>query len=96
MAKNFLFSEKCCVFFPHLAEKLNARADAKHTINFKRPYSDISTDSDNSNSSDNFNNLDSIGIIGKIGEIRINRKIRGIGIIGEIEKIRITGEIGKI
>ncbi len=25
-------------FFLHLAKKLNARADAKHTINFKRPY----------------------------------------------------------
>ena len=24
-------------FFPRLAKKLNARADAKHTINFKRP-----------------------------------------------------------
>ena len=25
------------MFFPHIVEKLNARADAKHTINFKRP-----------------------------------------------------------
>ncbi len=27
-----------CVLFLYLAKELNAQADAKHTINFKRPY----------------------------------------------------------
>ena len=35
---SYLVSKILCVFFSHLARKLNARADAKHTINFKRPY----------------------------------------------------------
>ena len=35
--QNDMISLESLVFLPHLAQKLNARADAKHTINFKRP-----------------------------------------------------------